>query len=152
LGEDLFQPTLEEGYEPTKSFNFRYIYILAFFGGIIPVIVICGKNAKWLKISKGKIYALAALSVAVLIAKLVLIAMFFSGTLPIADNVIRNLYRIACIGMVGLYFLAMKEPYSRHRLAGLPFAPLKAYAIGCLIAGIVVEAALTMPIAYYFSS
>ena len=140
MREDLLQPSLQENYAPTKSFSLNYIYILAFFGGVIPVIGICGKHAGWLGVKTNKIYALAALGVFILIVKATLLAIHYSGA-PELENrsVVTIIYRICCLGLAYLYFLAMKKPYARHQLASLPTEPMRFYVILYLVIAIAVD-------------
>ena len=153
MREDLLQPSLSEDYIPAKSFNLRYIYILAFFGGVVPIIGICGKNAKWLGIEKNKIYKLAALGIFFLIVKIVLLFIHYSGTPELANrSVITTIYRICCLGLTYLYLRVMKEPYSRHRLANLPTERMRFYVILYMVVGFFVDILISFPINEYFGN
>lgn len=146
MKEDLFQPSLGGDYIPTKSFNLTYIYLIAFFGGVIPLIGICGTNAKWLRVDKKKIDRLAALCIVILAIKILLIAMFAEGALGITQGAVNIFYRIACLAAASLYSRAMKEPYAQHQLAGRPMQPMRNYLIPYIMLGIAVESILIFPV------
>ena len=145
MNEDLYRPSLDNDSVPKKSFKLDYIYFLAFFGGVIPIIGICGKNAKWLGVKTNTIIALASLGIAFLAIKSLLLFLYYSGTLEIErTTLITFIYRACSIVLTFFYMRSMKIPYARFRLSNQPAEAMAGYVVLFLVIGIVIEAVIVV--------
>lgn len=80
--EYLLKPVVEinDGDE-LKSFRIYNLFLVAFFFGLLPTLILCIRNCFWLRIKKPVIFVLTLLSILVLLAKYLILGSFYSANL-----------------------------------------------------------------------
>ena len=67
--QDLYQSSLENGWQDSKSYDINQLLYVAFFGGVIPLIVLGRRNANWLQVSNKKLIPLIIIGIILIIGK-----------------------------------------------------------------------------------
>ncbi|WP_053598227.1 hypothetical protein [Bacillus sp. FJAT-18017] len=114
LDNDLFQPSLKDGWSKTKSYDINHFFLVAFFGGPIPMMVLGTRNAKWLNVPKLHRYFLVAVSFLVLIFNLVIFYMYSNGAFAEDNKMPRLSMQILSILLFFLYKYVLNKPYQQH--------------------------------------
>lgn len=137
--EDLYQPSLEQEWEETKSYDVAKLFYVAFFGGAIPLMVLASMNMKWLNISKKVIYPMFALGSLMIISKFMLFTPIIEGSIELSGSEIRIGYKVACVILFLIYSAILKKPFQQHLLTNRPTLPMLKPALIWIVIGIVVE-------------
>ncbi len=143
MNNELLEPSITEDHEPIKSYNINYLFYAAFFGGLIPTMGLCSKNASWLHIKKKTIHILIAAGIILLLVKLLLMGYFLSGVegsnfgemLRERKRMMRIPAKIMAAVLYLGYYLVMKNAFKRHIATGGVPTPLLSDALVWTIAG-----------------
>lgn len=134
----LYEPSLESEYEETKSYDLNRFYLVAFFGGVIPVIVLSIRNAKWLHASKKLMYFIAGVGGAILAAKFIVAFLMANGLLAMEERELRLGYRVGSLLFVLLITQFMKKPFHQHMMTdGTLERLLKPAVIWSVVGGVI---------------
>lgn len=145
MSNDLFEPSLtRENYREIKTYQISRLFYVAFFGGVIPAVVLGSRNAKWLRIDKKMIGLMMLLGVAILFSKAVFAGLAAVNYIQYEAQTIRWVYHIACVLLYLGYYFLMKEKFQRHIMTGGEVQPLLKDAIIWSAAGMLVEFGLTI--------
>lgn len=113
--EELFQPSLNDEWQETKSYDISKLFYVSFFGGIIPTIVLGTKNARWLNISKKYINVLLFFGIGILLAKFVAYSYLYAINLDQEySRELKTIYKLGSILLFGAYYKILKTNYKRH--------------------------------------
>jgi hypothetical protein len=143
MSADIFQASLQEGeYDSTKSYDIgKFIYI-AFFGGIIPTLILSLKNAKWLKADHRVLKIIFVAGIAALLIKVVILGVsldWVTSFQSISSSGSRWLMRGVSVG----FFLAsnylLKDKYHQHLVIIGETEPLLKDAIIWIFIGKIIE-------------
>lgn len=137
--QHLYQPSLKEGWKETKSYDINNFFLVAFFGGVIPLLVLGTKNATWLKVSKKVIYSLIALGILLLAMKFTFVYFVTNGTIEMDNRMIRYGYKIGCVLLYLLYRKVLKQPFQQHMITVDQTLPILKPALLWIMVGIIVE-------------
>lgn len=137
-----FQVSEEYRASETKSYNIYHFFFVAFFGGVIPMMVLGTKNANWLHIPKKYSYSIIVVGILLLLSKYWAFSLVFNGTLLIKAQVVRYLYKFVCLLYYYLYLVMLTRPYKQHLSNQGELLPIIKPAIVWVIIGAVVEFAL----------
>ena len=135
---ELYQSSLDKGWQDTKSFDINKLLLVAFFGGIIPLIVLGWRNAKWLQISIKKLYPLIAIGIILLVGAFLLAQAALEGNVPFSTREVRYGYKIGIV-LLYLYLKSiLNKPFQQHMVINGETEPLlKTAIIWTLIGGII---------------
>jgi len=88
--EYLLTPVIEvqDGNE-LKSFQVRYIFIIAFLFGLLPTLVLCIRNCLWLRVERKVIILMFVISILVLVSKFLVLGFYYHTNIEQFAN-IRN--------------------------------------------------------------
>ena len=139
---ELYQSSLDKGWQDSKSFDINKLFLVAFFGGIIPLIVLGRRNANWLHVPTKKLYPLIAISIVLVVSKFLLVHAALEGYVPFGIREIRNGFKISLV----LLFLYLKhilsKPFQQHMVTNGETEPLLKTAIIWTLIGGVIETIL----------
>lgn len=145
MSNNLFEPSLtKENYHEIKTYEISRLVYVAFFGGVIPMVVLGSKNAKWLQIDKKMIGLMVALGVVILFIKSVFVGLVNAHYVEYEARTIRWIYNIACLLLYFGYYFLMKEKFKQHIITDGEVQPILKDAIIWGIVGILMEFALGM--------
>ncbi len=143
MSENLFQKTLtsEEG-NFLESYNIYRLLLVAFCGGMIPLIVLSLQNAKWLNMDKKIIWFMRIVGIAYLISRAYVSIEFplviDGGSNPLFKECTRY-YRVIIMVVAVIFVLIMKNKYHYKMMTNTNVRPiLKTAAIWSVI-GFVME-------------
>ncbi|WP_070119685.1 hypothetical protein [Bacillus marinisedimentorum] len=140
--ERLYEASLDEGWQETRTYDINRLFLVAFFGGVIPMVALGTRNAKWLGAQKNAVYALVAAGAVMLTAKIVLVAMVSAETGPIDKDMIKYGYKIGSVLLFLGYKFLLNKPFQQHLVTGSKVEPLLGSALKWIVIGVIVEAAL----------
>lgn len=115
MSENLFEKTLtsEDG-NYLESYNIYKLLLVAFLGGMIPLIVLSLQNAKWLKMDKRIIWLIRIVGIVYLISRAYVSIKFpviiDGGSNPLFKECTRY-YRLIIMVVSVLFVLIMKNKY-----------------------------------------
>jgi len=150
--EDLFQPSLTEEYELTKSFNLGYLALIGFFGGVVPVLIMGKLNARWLKVDGILINLLMVLGILILAANTIVTGLYTYTDYEISSRLTRIIFRVASVVLALLFARVMKPAYIKHLAADLPITPMMPYVIGSILLSIIVGVSLSFAMLAVFKT
>lgn len=139
---DLFQPSLKDGWNETKSYDINFFFLVAFFGGPIPMMVLGTRNAKWLNVPKLKTYLLLATSVLVLLTDVVIFYMYVDGAFAVGNRMPRYSMQFLSILLFLLYKYVLNKPFQQHLLTNGEIKPLFKPALLWIILGGIIQIAI----------
>ncbi|CEG28730.1 hypothetical protein [Bacillus sp. B-jedd] len=113
--DELFQPSLRDGWSKTKSYDINHFFLVSFFGGPIPLMVLGSRNAKWLKVPKQHINVLVAISVVVQIFNLVMFYLDNRDVLGEGNRTPLLSIQILSILLFSLYKFVLNKRFQQHR-------------------------------------
>jgi hypothetical protein len=138
--EQLLQPTLSANSKMiTKSYEISNLFYVAFFGGIIPLLVLGGRNARWLRVDEKMVKILVGIGIAILVSKFLLV---FS--IALLGLEVKGSYKIISKASSVLLFFAfyhvMKAKFQQYQILVGETQPLLKdgiiwSAIGMLVEG-----------------
>jgi hypothetical protein len=144
MSQDLYRPSLnEENSKCTITYPIDNFFYVAFFGGVIPLVVLGTRNARWLKIDKWIQYVLIGLGIVILLSKIAIVSLVSQKVLVIESRYIKYSYKIASVLLYLLYYDVMKKKFRQHMLFG-DEEPLFIEALVWILVGAVVESILLM--------
>lgn len=135
----LYQHSLKEGWKETKSYEIKNLFLVAFFGGVIPLLILGTKNATWLKVSRKVIFSLIGLGILLISMKFMFIYFTTQGISQIDNSTIRYGYKIGCVLLYLLYLKVMKKPFQQHMVTVEHTLSILKPAIVWMIVGMIVE-------------
>lgn len=115
MNEELFKSSLDkENSRITRSYNITKLFYIAFFGGIVPTVVLGTINARWLNIKKSYINLMIALGIAIFIGKFIIIGLIISNHLNLDRRTAQLLFKGLSILVYLIYYNLLKEKYQQH--------------------------------------
>ncbi|MUK89204.1 hypothetical protein GMD78_12560 [Ornithinibacillus sp. L9] len=144
--ESIYEKSVVPNTMGTKSFNIDNLFLVAFFGGVIPMVVLGAKNAKWLNISKKLIYMLIIFGAALLVTKLVFVAMITSGSLDLDNTTLNISYRVGSVLLFIAFKLVLNKAFHQHMVVCGKMEALLKPALIWIVVGIVVEFVLVVAV------
>lgn len=139
---NVFQASVDQRENETKTYNIYHFFFIAFFGGVIPMMVLGTKNAKWFNIPKKYSYSIILVGILLLLSKYWAFSLVFSGVLLVKVQVVRYAYKFACLLYYYLYLVMLTKPYKNHLRNQGDLTPIIKPAIIWVMVGAVVEFAL----------
>lgn len=140
MSENIYQPSLKsEDYNETASYDIAKLFYVAFFGGVIPTVVLGTKNARGLKLDKIITGLMIGIGVVILAAKIVLVSLMNVRYFAADSRYIRWIYRGVCVLLYLGYYWAMKQRFKQHLVTVGTTKPLLKDAIIWIIVGSVAE-------------
>ncbi|MCP4152841.1 MAG: hypothetical protein GY757_34230 [bacterium] len=148
MNNELFEPSIPDDHKPSKSYNISYLFYSAFFGGLIPTMVLCSRNAAWLYIKEKTIHKLIAAGIILLVFKIFLMGYFMSGmegglqlgeVLGQSKRLMRIASKIMAVLLYLGYYMVMKKAFTRHIATGGETEPLLSEAIIWILTGGILE-------------
>lgn len=143
---ELFQPSLKDGWSKTKSFDINHFFLVAFFGGPIPMMVLGTRNAKWLHVPKLHIYLLITVSVLVQIFNLSMFYMYTNDAFAEGNRMPRYSMQILSVLLFFLYKFMMNKPFQQHLLTDGEIQPLFKPAMLWILIGVVIKLAIIVAV------
>lgn len=146
MQEELFSPSLsdESNNVKTKTYDLPRLFLVAFFGGIIPITILGARNAKWLNVDKKKINLLIGLGTILFISELIFLALYISEYIIIDNSYINFIYRIVAIVLYLLFYNIMKTNFNAHIYFNGEITPLLKDALIWICIGIAVWILITV--------
>ncbi len=141
MNEELLQPSLSvDSHFETKSYNFDKLFYVAFFGGIVPLVALGVKNAKWLRVKKQMISIIIVVGVFLLLLKAVVTVLVMGGSVAGFNlKILRWGFRgVALLFYLGYRFL-LRRQYQQHLVTVGEFEPMLRDAMIWIAAAIVIE-------------
>ncbi|WP_059173831.1 hypothetical protein [Bacillus sp. FJAT-27445] len=140
---DLLRPSLTKGWKVTKTFDINRLFLVAFFGGAIPMMILGTRNAKWLNVPKNTINLLLGAGMLIFIGELALFHFYFSDFSVNGDRTPRYIMRALNIILFFFYRFALKKPFQQHLFTNNnEIQPLLKPAILWILIGGTIELAL----------
>lgn len=139
MNSNLYQPSLKDEEDGLKSYNISRIFYAAFFGGIVPAMVLCKQNAEMLKLKKQIINIMLIIGIAVFIAKLAIVGLYYYQILMISGKAIRYIFKAAALIYYFAYSQIMRVKYNQFNITGGSYTPLLGPAVLWCIAGTIAE-------------
>lgn len=147
MNEEIFKPSLnsEDGFG-TSSYDISKLFYVAFFGGIVPTMVLGTMNARWLRIDKRVINFLLALGAAALIAKIIVYGNLMNWSLAKESLAVaggnkgmRWGFRAVSVSVFLIYYFSLKQKFQQHLVIEGEIKPLLTDAILWIILGGIIE-------------
>lgn len=140
MNNELLTPSLDnDEIQKLKSYDISQLFIVAFFGGIIPTVILGYINMKWLKINKKVIVLSIILGVLLLASKVCLVTLYYTEVIDLTQRSVRLISKIGAVVLYGFYYLLMKSKFRLYQLFYNETEPLLKPAIKWIIFGIIVE-------------
>lgn len=133
------QHSIDQSVRDTKTYNIYQFFFIAFFGGVIPMMVLGTKNANWFKVPRLHSFSLIVIGIFLLASKFWAFSLIFQGTLIMKAQVIRYVYKFACLLFYYLYLVILTKPYKEHISNNGDITSMVKPAILWVIVGAVVE-------------
>lgn len=140
--DDLFQPSLKDGWNKTKSYDINRFFLVAFFGGPIPMMVLGTKNAKWLNVPKLQTNLLLATSTLMLLTEVVIFYLYADGAFAEENRIPRYAMQFLSIILFLLYKYVLNKPFQQHLLLDGVIKPLFKPALIWIIIGRLIQFAI----------
>lgn len=142
-----FNLSVDQSKRESKTYNIYQFFFIAFIGGVIPLMVMGTRNANWFNIPKKYSYSLIVIGIFLLMSKFWMFSLVFQGTLLIKAQVVRYLYKFACLLFYYLYLVMLTKPYKEHLSNNGELTPIVKPAILWIVVGAVVEFGLLRVVA-----
>lgn len=139
---DLFQPSLQDGWRETKSYDINRFFLVAFFGGALPLLVLGVRNAKWLNVPKLKTNLLIAASAVVLLVQAVIFYLYANDAFAEGNRMPRYSIQILSVVLFFLYKFVLDKPFQQHLLTNGEIEPILKPALLWMILGGVIQFAI----------
>lgn len=136
---DLYRPSLKEGWNQTKTYDINRLFFVAFFGGVIPMMVLGIRNSKWLKLPKLQTYFLLATSVLVLLAEVVILYIYANDTFTEGSRIPRVSVKILSILLFFLYQYVLNKPFQQHLYTNGEVEPILKSALLWITLGVIIQ-------------
>lgn len=147
--ETLFQASLDKDKEiKMESYDLGKLFYVAFFGGLVPLIALGTKNAKWLGIDKKIINILIAVGSLMLLGKVIVSGMVVGKVLVISSRTVRWGYRIASVLLYIAYKTVMSKRYNIFLGFGEQTTPIFKDAVKWFFIGMLLEGTLIALISF----
>lgn len=138
--EQIYKPSLQEGIDsPMESYDFRKLFVVALFCGMIPTTVLSYKNALSLKMDKMWAHMIAVLGSMVVIVKWILVGYIWSGTFEMELSDLKIILRIVALATFLIFTKIMSANYKKFRFVDSIYKPLLKDAFKWTVLGIFVE-------------
>lgn len=149
MTEDLFKPSLSETeQQDISTYEIDRFYLVGFFGGLIPLVWMAGKNAARLGVEKKTLRMLCIIGILGFSLKYVAIFMMTAKVIAIKSSIIKLAYRVFSLGLAALYIRQMKAPYNEYTSFGGSTKKILGDFIEVLLLAMVIEAILAGCILY----
>jgi hypothetical protein len=146
LNSDLFQPSLKDGWRNTKSYDINRFFLVAFFGGPLPMMVLGVRNAKWLNVPKVKTNLLIAASVLALLVQAVFFYLYAEGVFAEGNRTPRYATQILSVILFFLYKFVLNKPFQQHLLTNGELEPLLKPALLWMILGAIIQLSILVTV------
>lgn len=145
MREDIFKASLNnDSSSITQIYDINRFFYVAFFGGIIPTIVLGTKNLRWLKINKKLSNLFIAIGIIILLSKVTVACLILGKFLVFNRRYLSRSYKIATVILYLGYYAVMKQKFKQHLFLGGQIKPLLKDSIQWIIIGIIIEAFLIL--------
>lgn len=145
---ELYQPSLASKWRESKTFDINKFFIVGFFGGVTPLLVLGWKNADWLKVPRKKIYPIIAFGVVLVLAKALLLLAANGGMLQFNTSGLKLFYKFGCILIFFYLKFLLNKPYKQHLLTSGDTEPLLKTAIIWSLIGIGIEFSILASVSF----
>ncbi|MFZ5988579.1 MAG: hypothetical protein ACOYWZ_15840 [Bacillota bacterium] len=140
MNEELFQPSLSDGNDKeTETYDIGKLFYVAFFGGIVPTVVLSSVCARGLKLKSTVINLMITAGVLVLIVNVFIAGLFVAGYITIEKTYLRWIFRIVTVLLYLGFYKIMSPKYKQHIVFGGETKPLLRDAIIWIIAGNIIQ-------------
>lgn len=137
--QELYQSSLDKGWKETKSYDINKLFFVAFFGGVIPLIVLGMRNAKWLQVPVKHLYPILAVGVLLIVGKFLLVLPTVEGSLPFDERGLKYGYKIGCVLLFLFLKYILNKPFQQHMFTEGGTEPLLKTAIIWTLIGAAIE-------------
>ncbi len=149
MSQDLFQGVLKEEEEgELKSYNLSALYLVAFFGGIIPTVALSIKNLIWLKMNRKWIVFFVLSGAALLAVKTFFVGYYVSVILNGGEQsqvrMLKYAFRAGALLLCLVYIKIMGSQFKRFQFFGGKFRPILKDAVIWSVIGMVAELILIL--------
>ncbi len=118
--EELLKPTLQD-LKLTSSYNIKKLFYVAFFGGLLPTIILSYQNAKMLFLKKTYTRLILLIGSLGIILKIIILGTAIDWeiskhTLTVLNEKreLRYVFRFIAVGIYYIFYLMMKKKYIQH--------------------------------------
>ncbi|MBT2659756.1 hypothetical protein [Bacillus sp. ISL-45] len=140
---ELLQPSLDQEWKKTKTYDINRLFLVAFFGGTIPTITLGTRNAKWLNVPDKTIHLLIGAGILFTIADIVFITLFFQGFFaPESKPLLKFGFKLLAIILFFMYRKVMTKPFEFHLMTNGEITPIFKPAILWMLSGAVIQGIL----------
>ncbi|MGE5577099.1 MAG: hypothetical protein ACM3TT_07885 [Syntrophothermus sp.] len=138
MAQELFQPSLKAGDLAAKSYDINKFLYVAFFGGVLPMVVLGTLNARWLRVDKKLVNIMLGLGVVALLAEIIMWGLILDGYLSLQNRGLRWIFRAAALLLYLGYARILKPKFQQHVLTEGEIKPLLKDAIVWSLVGAIV--------------
>lgn len=143
MADELFQPSLISNEDMSlKTYDISKLFFVAFFGGLIPTVVLGTKNAKWLRLEKKYISIMLAFGGVLLLTKVIATGMLVAHLIQVSTRTLRLIFRVGSILVFLGYNYLMKNKVRQHQVLNGTFEPMLGEAVKWTVIGIIIETGL----------
>lgn len=144
MSQELFQSTLREENEgKLKSYNLEKLYLVAFFGGLIPTVALSIKNALWLRIDRRWTIFMGGTGVIYLLSKVYFVSYYVPAIIQQGHDsqtrMTKYIFRAITLLISVLFIRIMNKQYRRQQMFGGEFQPILKDAIIWTLIGTIIE-------------
>lgn len=150
MSEEIFKASLQEGQvNSTKSYEIRKLLYVAFFGGVIPTLVLALKNARWLKTGNKISKILMTTGILAILIKIFIFgnALRWDASLETMSAAgvreARWIMRAISVGFYLVCYYLLKDKYQQHMVTVGETESIMSNGIMWVILGGIIEAVIT---------
>lgn len=129
MSEELFQPSLKAGDLQAKSYDIGKLLYVAFFGGVLPTVVLGALNARWLRVEKKLINLMIGVGVIAFLAEMIMWGVLLKGYVSFQNRSFRWIFRAAALLIYLGFYRILKPKFQQHLLTEGEIKPLLKDAI-----------------------
>ena len=142
--QNLYESSLDQGWHETKTYDINKLFLVAFFGGVIPMLVLGIRNAIWLRVSLKWMYPLIAFGIALLLTKYLLYVPSIEGEAFVDNRMVSFGYKAGSIILFIFFKLLLNKAFNQHLVTHGETEPLLKDAIIWIIIGGIIEVIIAM--------
>lgn len=136
----MLKPSLNEMEDANyKSYDISKLFYVSFFGGVIPLIILGTKNAKWLRLKKNNIYILASIGILMILLKVIVVGLLVAKQIIVDPTYLKWGFRLLSVCLFLGYYYSMKGKFEKFILLDQEVQPILKHALGWIAVAIVVE-------------
>lgn len=147
MSEELYTASLaDREVRKTKSYEIHNLFFVAFFGGIIAVSMLGIRNAKWLQLEEKYIRILTAISVSLLLIKMVIVYAVTHQLIDVEGSFSRFISRLLGLLCFVCFYFFLKKPYKEHVVLHGETEPLLKQGIYWVLLSALIEGVMVVSI------